>query len=128
MISRRGKRLVPPVYKPLPVVLLVNTGTASAGESLALKFRAHAIGPIVGESTSGMASGGAGPRRLSDGSTLFLSTQAIESLDGQSFEGKGIEPDVRVADRPAAQAGQEDAIIEAGWKLLQSKAADAGKR
>ena len=128
MISRRGKRLVPPVYKPLPVVLLVNTGTASAGESLALKFRAHAIGPIVGEPTSGMASGGAGPRRLSDGSTLFLSTQAIESLDGQSFEGKGIEPDVRVADRPAAQAGQEDAVVETGLKVLREGKAVSGKQ
>jgi predicted Zn-dependent protease len=33
--SRDGKRLVPPVYDRLPVALLVNSGTASAGESLA---------------------------------------------------------------------------------------------
>ena len=117
-ISRRGRRLVPPVYKPLPVVLLINSGTASAGESLALKFRAHGIGSLVGETTSGMASGGAAPARLSDGSMLWLTREAIESLDGKSFEGHGIDPDVPVADRPPARAGQEEAAIEAGLKTL----------
>ena len=117
-ISRRGRRLVPPVYKPLPVVLLINSGTASAGEALAMKFRAHGIGPLVGETTSGMASGGAAPVKLSDGSTLWLARVALETLDGKSYEGKGIEPDVPVADRPPARAGQEEAAIEAGLKTL----------
>ncbi|HEY1251756.1 MAG TPA: S41 family peptidase [Thermoanaerobaculia bacterium] len=124
-ISRRGKRLVPPVYKTLPVVLLINSGTASAGESLALKFRAHGIGPLVGEATSGMASGGANPTKLSDGSMLWLAREAIETLDGKSFEGRGIEPDVPVADRPAARAGQEEAVIEAGLKTLAAATAPA---
>ena len=121
-ISRQGKHLVPPLYKPLPVVLLVNSGTASAGESLALKFRAHGIGPIVGEATAGMASGGASATGLSDGSTLWLSRHAIESLDGKSFEGRGIEPDVALPDRPPAGVGQEDTIIEAGLKVLRGQA------
>jgi carboxyl-terminal processing protease len=112
------RRLVPPVYKPLPVVLLINSGTASAGESLALKFRAHGIGRLVGETTSGMASGGASPARLSDGSMLWLARVAIETLDAKSYEGRGIEPDVAVADRPAARAGEEEAAIEAGLKTL----------
>ncbi|MEP6995244.1 MAG: S41 family peptidase [Acidobacteriota bacterium] len=128
MISRSGKRLVPPPYKPLPVVLLVNSGTASAGESLALKFRAHAIGQIVGEVTAGMASGGASASPLSDGSMLWLSRQAIESLDGKSYEGRGIEPDVAVADRPAPGDGEEDAIVEAGLKALGGPKAEAGRR
>jgi len=128
MISRRGKRLVPPVYKPLPVVLLINSGTASAGESLALKFRAHAIGPLIGEATSGMASGGASPSGLPDGSMLWLAHQAIESLDGKSFEGIGIEPDVAVADRPSAREGQEEAAIEAGLRSLQGKSSAEGPR
>jgi C-terminal processing protease CtpA/Prc len=122
MISREGKRLVPPLYKPLPVVLLVNSGTASAGESLALKFRAHGIGSLVGEVTAGMASGGASSTSLSDGSTLWLSRHAIESLDGKSFEGRGVEPDVAVPDRPPAGVGQEDTIVEAGLKALRGQA------
>jgi len=120
VISRDGRRLTPPEYKPLPVALLVNSGTASNAEALALKFRAHAIGPIVGEATAGMASGGASAERLSDGSTLWFSERAIESLDGKTFEGRGVEPDVAVADRPAAVEGDEDAVIEAAIRALQT--------
>jgi C-terminal processing protease CtpA/Prc len=122
-ISRDGKRLVPPVYDRLPVALLVNSGTASAGEALALKFRAHKIGPIVGETTAGMASGGAAAARLSDGSTLWYSARAIEGLDGRSYEGQGVAPDIAVADRPGAAEGQEDAIVEAALKALGSRPA-----
>ena len=120
-ITREGRRLTPPVYARLPVALLVNSGTASAGEALALKFRAHRIGAIVGETTAGMASGGAAAERLSDGSSLWYTARAIEGLDGKSYEGSGVEPDVAVADRPAAREGDEDAIVEAGWKALSGR-------
>jgi carboxyl-terminal processing protease len=111
LVSRDGKRLSPPAYKPLPVALLVNSGTASAGEGLALKFRAHKIGPIVGEETAGMASGGAGAHVLSDGSMLWYSARSVESLDGKRFEGRGVEPDV-------AARGDEDRILDAAIKAL----------
>lgn len=117
-ITREGRRLVPPVYNRLPVALLVNSGTASAGEGLALKFRAHRIGPIVGETTAGMASGGAAAERLSDGSTLWYTARAIEGLDGKSCEGVGVAPDVAVADRPGAREGDQDSIVDAGLKAL----------
>ncbi|MGE5413144.1 MAG: S41 family peptidase [Syntrophomonadaceae bacterium] len=119
-VTREGRRLEPPAYARLPVALLVDSGTASAGEALALKFRAHAIGPIVGETTAGMASGGAAAERLSDGSTLWYTARAIEGLDGKNYEGAGVEPDVRVADRPPAAEGQEDAIVEAAMRALAS--------
>jgi len=111
ILTREGRRMTPPEYQPLPVALLVNAGTASAGEALALKFRRHAIGPIVGETTAGMASGGADARKLSDGSMLWLTARAIEDLDGHSYEGEGVAPDVAVADRG-------DAVIEAAIKAL----------
>ncbi len=122
-ISRDGRRLVPPVYARLPVALLVNSGTASAGEALALKFRAHGIGPIVGETTAGMMSGGAAAQKLSDGSMLWYSARAIEGLDGTNYEGRGVAPDVSVADRPPASEGQEDAIVEAGLAALAGRKA-----
>jgi C-terminal processing protease CtpA/Prc len=119
--SRDGRRLTPPEYQPLPVALLVNSGTASAGEALALKFRRHAIGPIVGETTAGMASGGAGARNLSDGSMLWITASAIEDADGRSYEGEGVPPDVAVADRG-------DAVIDAAIKALQSRETGDGRR
>jgi C-terminal processing protease CtpA/Prc len=117
-IGRDGRRrLVPPVYQKLPVALLVNSGTASQGELLAMRFRAHEIGPVVGEETAGMASGGAASDTLSDGSALWISRRAIEDRDGHSYESRGFVPDVLVADRPGGE-GREDAIVEAGLKAL----------
>jgi len=120
--TREGRRLVPPEYRPLPVALLVNSGTASAGEALALKFRAHRIGPVVGEATAGMASGGAHAHRLSDGSTLWLTAARIEDAEGRSYEGEGVPPDVLVPDRPAAAPAEEEAIVEAGIRALTERA------
>jgi len=116
--TRVERKLVPPVYRPLPVALLVNSGTASAGEALALKFRRHGIGPIVGEPTAGMASGGASAYPLPDGSILWLSRLMIEDGEGKSYEGDGVAPDIAVADRPAAAPGEEEAIVEAGIRAL----------
>ena len=120
LVTREARRLVPPEYRPLPVVLLVNSGTASAGEILALQFRRHGIGPIVGERTSGMASGGANPYALPDGSTLWLSLGSLEDTQGVSYEGRGIAPDVTVPDRPPAAAGEEDAVVEAAIRALET--------
>ncbi len=126
--SREGKRLAPPEYKPLPIALLVNSGTASAGEALALKFREHRLGLIVGEATAGMLSGGAAARTLSDGSTLWLSARAIEDREGRSYEGRGVPPDVSVADRPGAGPGLEETIVEAGLRALMSRKTEDGRR
>jgi carboxyl-terminal processing protease len=128
VISRDGRHLSPPEYRPLPIVLLVNSATASAGEAVALKFRRHAIGPIVGERTAGMASGGADARKLSDGSTLWLSARAIEDIDGRSYEGEGVPPDVEVADRAPVAPGEEEAIVEAGLRALRSRETSNVKR
>ncbi len=125
--TRTGRRLVPPVYRPLDVVLLVNSATASAAEALALQVRRHGIGPIVGEQTAGMATGGAFSRRLVDGSWLWVSNSRIEDENGRSYEGEGVLPDVVVADRPPAATGEEEAIVEAGLRVLAKGAAGVRK-
>jgi len=121
LIARDGRRLFPPEYKPLPVALLTNSGTASAGEALALKFQAHRIGPVVGEPTAGMMSGGATAERLPDGSMLWYSARAIEGLDGKIYEGRGVEPDVPAADRGPAGEGHEDPVVDAAVKALSRR-------
>jgi tricorn protease len=120
--SRQGRRFVPPEYKPLPVALLVNAGTASAGEALAVKFRRHAIGPVVGEETAGMLSGGASFARLSDGSGLWLTARAVEDEAGRPWESRPVRPDVVVADRPGEKTGEEDTIVEAAIRELEKRA------
>jgi C-terminal processing protease CtpA/Prc len=121
LITREGRRLVPPEYRPLPTALLIDSGTASQGEVLAIQFRRHKIGPIVGEPTSGMASGGASAETLSDGSQLWMSRRAVEDIDGRSYEGHGVPPDIAAPDRPAAGAEGEDAVVEAAIRALAAR-------
>lgn len=123
--DRDGRRPFPAEYRPLPVALLVNSGTASAGEALALKFRRHGIGPIVGEETAGMLSGGASIAPLPDGATLWLSARMIEDAEGRSYEGRGVPPDIPVADRPPGAPGEEDAVVEAAIRELLKTARPA---
>jgi C-terminal processing protease CtpA/Prc len=68
-----------------------------------------------------MLSGGAAVAKLPDGSSLWFSARAIEDADGRSYEGRGLRPDVLVADRPAKAVGQEDAIVEAALQALESR-------
>ncbi len=128
LVTREGRRLSPPEYRPLPVALLVDSGTASAGEALTIQFRRHGIGPIVGETTSGMASGGATAEGLSDGSQLWISRRALEDAQGHSYEGHGIVPDVAAPDRPAATPGGEDQVVEAAIRALQARETPNAKR
>jgi hypothetical protein len=73
-----------------------------------------------------MASGGASAERLSDGSTLWFSERAIESLDGKTFEGAASSRTSRR--RPSAAAeGEEDAVIEAAIRALQRRRARGGR-
>ena len=76
--------------------------------------------PIVGETTAGMMSGGAAAERLSDGSTLWYTARAIESLDGKSYEGSGVAPDVPVADRPPCGRGTGGRDRRGGAQVARS--------
>lgn len=82
-------------YEDIPLVVLVNGGTASASEIVtgALQDRGRAI--VVGTTTYGKGS----VQRLVpllDGSALKLTTAAYFTPDGGSIDGAGIDPDVEV--------------------------------
>ena len=82
-------------YEDIPLVVLVNGGTASASEIVtgALQDRGRAI--VVGTTTYGKGS----VQRLVpllDGSALKLTTAAYFTPEGGSIDGAGIQPDVEV--------------------------------
>jgi carboxyl-terminal processing protease len=84
-------------FEDIPLVVLVNGGTASASEIVtgALQDRDRAI--VVGTTTYGKGS----VQRLVpllDGSALKLTTAAYFTPEGGSIDGEGIEPDVQVDD------------------------------
>jgi carboxyl-terminal processing protease len=86
---------------PLPLVVLVNEGTASASEIFAGAMKDHKRGKLVGSRTFGKGSVQT-PFPLGDGSFLKLTTARYFTPDGISVhreEGKkeyGLEPDFRV--------------------------------
>jgi carboxyl-terminal processing protease len=79
----------------VPLVILVDQGTASAAEILAAALRDHGRGKLVGLQTYGK-----GTVQtffdLSDGAGLKLTTARYYTPKGNSLESKGLVPDVKV--------------------------------
>lgn len=89
-------------FEDIPLVVLVNGGTASASEIVtgALQDRGRAI--VVGTTTFGKGS----VQRLIpllDGSALKLTTAAYLTPTGGDIDEKGIEPDIKVDADPDVQ-------------------------
>jgi carboxyl-terminal processing protease len=84
------------VATAIPLVVLVNGGTASAAEIVAGALQDHKRATLVGETTFGT---GTVLRefRLPDGSVLLLATEEWLTPDGRSFWHKGIAPTIAVA-------------------------------
>lgn len=78
----------------LPVVCIVNSGTASAAELFAYSLRALNGAHLVGENTMGKGTIQSGPQRMSDGSALMITVGKLLTCDGESFDGVGLAVDV----------------------------------
>lgn len=98
-------------FEDVPVVVLVNEGTASASEIVAgaLQDRERAV--LVGTTTYGK---GAVQEiiPLLDSSALKLTTAAYYTPSGRDINGEGIEPDVVVDAGYAAQRARAVQILE----------------
>ena len=84
-------------YENIPLVVLVNEGTASASEIVAGAIQDADRGVIVGTTTFGKGSVQQLVPLL-DGSAMKLTIAAYLTPDSGSIDGKGIDPDVEVAD------------------------------
>jgi carboxyl-terminal processing protease len=108
----------------LPVILLVNRGSASASEILAGAIRDHDRGLLVGDTTFGKGSV-QNVHTLSDESQLRVTVAVWRTPDGNLIHKQGIEPDVAIEitkeDREADRDPQlERAIAEAERLLAES--------
>lgn len=79
----------------IPLVVLVNPGTASAAEILAGAIQDYGRGQVVGETTFGTGTV-LQPFGLEDGSELLLGVRQWLTPDGRLIRNQGIAPDVEV--------------------------------
>ena len=98
-------------FEDVPLVVLVDEGTASASEIVAgaLKDRDRAV--IIGTTTYGKGSVQE-IIPLPDTSALKFTTAAYLTPDGNNIDGKGIDPDVRVDAAPDVQFQRAVEILE----------------
>jgi len=82
----------------VPMIMLVNRGSASASEIVAGALQDHNRGRIVGERTYGKGSVQT-VLPLNEGSAIKLTTSRYVTPSGRSISGTGIEPDVLVRNR-----------------------------
>jgi len=98
-------------FEEVPVVVLVNEGTASASEIVAGALQDRDRGIVVGTTTYGKGSVQE-IVPLADASALKLTTAAYLTPSGRNINGKGIEPDIKVDDGRAAQKARAVQILQ----------------
>ena len=79
----------------IPLVVLINKGSASASEILASSLRENNRAILLGETTFGKGSVQT-ILPLSDGSAMRLTTSKYYTPSGESIHEKGVEPDIKV--------------------------------
>jgi carboxyl-terminal processing protease len=116
---------LPDGVKSVPMVVLVNGGSASASEIVAGALQDHKRAVIMGTQTFGKGSVQT-ILPIGNGTAIKLTTARYFTPNGRSIQAKGIEPDIVVED-PAVPADEDFSVREADLErhLSNGKEPDA---
>lgn len=105
--------------REIPIVVLVNGGTASAAEIIAGAFNDSGKVILIGEKTFGKGSV-QGLYTLSDQSVLHLTTAKWQTPNGKEIDGIGITPKIQVPLTPDDSAKGLDPQLERAIEYLNT--------
>jgi carboxyl-terminal processing protease len=92
--------------REIPLVVLVNKGSASASEIFAGAIADHDRGQIIGETTFGKGTIQE-PKQLTKTTGLHLTIARWLTPDGTWVNDKGLEPDIKVEDNPETEIDEQ---------------------
>jgi len=102
----------------IPLVVLINKGSASASEIVAGALRDHGRGTIVGETSFGKGSVQT-PQELTGGSSVHITTGKWLLPKGDWIHKKGIAPSIEVTMNGGTEASSDAQLARAIEVLLQ---------
>lgn len=128
--TSRGREVVrtdraPVLWRHIPLVVLVNEGTASASELLSAATVEHGRGMTVGTKTGGAVEASV-VIELSDGSALSVTIQRLTTGKGKRLEGAGLIPTTVIDLSGQDFASGKDAQLLRAVQIARQRAARAG--
>ena len=114
---------LPPAIKEVPMVVLVNGGSASASEIVAGALQDHQRAVIMGTQTFGKAS----VQRilpLGNGTAIKLTIARYYTPNGRSIQAKGIVPDIALDDGSRSDTGLKVREADLGKHLIDDRNQD----
>jgi carboxyl-terminal processing protease len=111
----------------VPVVVLVDEGSASAAELLSAALQEHHRAIVVGEKTSGAVEASV-LIDLSDGSALSVTVQRLSTGLGRRLEGVGVTPDVVIGQSAGDLTAGRDTQLLKGIALARQRLGLANAR
>lgn len=108
--------------KDVPLIVLVDKGSASASEIVAGAIQDYERGPVIGDQTFGKGSVQT-VMDLSDGSGLIITTAKYFTPKGRSISKVGVTPDIKIA-QPEGE-GQPDVQLEKAKEVMAAMLAGA---
>ncbi|HEY3061778.1 MAG TPA: S41 family peptidase [Chloroflexota bacterium] len=105
----------------LPLVVLVDGGTASMGEIFASAVQEHGAATIVGTTTAGSVAA-AQVFGLPDGTGLQVTVYEIRSPEGKQLNRVGVVPDEVIESDPTRIVGGDDPVLSRAIEILHDAA------